>query len=87
MADNLRRPTDEEQAIIAACYAAATHITDRLPKTRVVGYGMGRARIEDAEHGRWTRLFGKPVVEVKDDELGDKALVLLVRVDVPGADE
>lgn len=82
MTDDLRKPTDQEQAVIAATYEAMTRLHDRMPKAEIEAVGMGKALIED-ERGRWSTLLGKPVLELPGDT---NRLALIVKID-PGVND
>jgi len=81
MSDTLRRPTDEEQRIIAALYRDVSRL--RSGKQHPVAVGMRRDVIEDPERGRWSRVLGLPVVEVPAHLEVPGDVFLLLGVEVP----
>lgn len=88
MSDNgiMRRPTDEEQRIIGAIYRDLNRL--RGAHHHPVAVGMSPRVIQDPERGRWSRVLGLPVVEIRspggpgttDVALGDVFLILGVEV-------
>lgn len=72
-----RRPTDEEQQIIADLSFVRSRLIDK--GFDIAGTGMGADLIEDLERGRWTHVFGQPVSETRIEAEPD-GLYVLVRV-------
>lgn len=75
--DNLRRPTDDEMAIIGAVQREADRL--RAKGWHPVAIGMTRDVIEDPERGRWSRVLGIEVLEIPGEGLVAFLLPVLVR--------
>jgi hypothetical protein len=75
-----RRPTEEEQSIIAAVYRDLQRL--RAKGHHPVAVGMGSEVYRDPERGTWTRLHGLPVQEIRDPAMA-VAVVLLLPVEIP----
>lgn len=75
-----RRPTDEEQRIIAAVYRDLQRL--RARSHHPVAVGMGSDVYRDAERGTWSRIHGLPVQEIRDPAMAG-AVVLFLPVEIP----
>jgi hypothetical protein len=78
---HVRPITDDEQVIVARIYRTASSMKNK----NIVGVGMGPGLIEDLNAGRWTRIFGWPVVEIKGQvpRSGSDPNLLVLLVEVP----
>lgn len=67
--NDLRRPTDEEQALLAIVYTSVRALESK--RFKPVAVAMARDVIEDDNKGRWSVMYGLPVIEAPDSMFTD----------------